>query len=113
MTWTNAGHPPPILISPDGGVERLTGHGLLIHPAIALRPRADHCRMLEPGTLLQIYTDGLVEQPGVDFEVATRETADLLRLLREGACVSAGAIGIVGPMEDGWLVPLRAAAPVP
>jgi GAF domain-containing protein len=63
-----AGHPPPLLRRPDGatqvldlpggpllGVDRTAGY-----PLTRLR--------LEPGSILALYTDGLVERPGRDID---------------------------------------------
>ncbi|MFJ8825293.1 GAF domain-containing SpoIIE family protein phosphatase [Streptomyces sp. NPDC102467] len=83
MTWTNAGHMPPILVTPDGGVEHLTDHQTMIHPALPLLPRESYRRLLEPGTMLLLFTDGLVERPGLDIDVTMRQTAHLLQSLRE------------------------------
>lgn len=64
LTWTNAGHPPPLLLSRDGLAEYLTGgHGLLLGTGAAA-PRSDGSVFLPPGTTLVMYTDGLVEERG-------------------------------------------------
>ncbi|MDQ0688373.1 serine phosphatase RsbU (regulator of sigma subunit) [Streptomyces achromogenes] len=64
LSWTNAGHPPPLLISHDGLAEYLTGgHGILLGTG-ARRPRADATVLLPPGSTLLLYTDGLIEEPG-------------------------------------------------
>ncbi|MFD8839434.1 MULTISPECIES: SpoIIE family protein phosphatase [Streptomyces] len=64
LSWTNAGHPPPLLITHDGLAHYLTdGHGLLLGTGIR-RPRPDATVRLPPGCTLVLYTDGLVEKPG-------------------------------------------------
>ncbi|WP_425246398.1 SpoIIE family protein phosphatase [Streptomyces sp. NEAU-NA10] len=64
LSWTNAGHPPPLLISRDGLAHYLTdGHGILLGTG-ALRPRADATALLPPESTLVLYTDGLIEAPG-------------------------------------------------
>ena len=81
MTWTNAGHPPPILLPPDGEARLLDGHDLLFgFPGLAASPRRDHHHDLEPGSTLFLYTDGLVERRGSDLDEGTDR---LLRLLTE------------------------------
>ncbi|MBY8881048.1 SpoIIE family protein phosphatase [Actinacidiphila acidipaludis] len=64
LSWTNAGHPPPLLITRDGLAEYLTdGHGLLLGTGLnAARP--DATTVLPPGSTLLLYTDGLIEAPG-------------------------------------------------
>jgi GAF domain-containing protein len=77
-TWSNAGHPPPILVEPDGRTVLLDGHDILFgYPALRPGPRRDHHRVLDPGSTLFLYTDGLVERRGADID----EGIDRLRLL--------------------------------
>ncbi|MFS4097152.1 SpoIIE family protein phosphatase [Streptomyces sp. AF1A] len=64
LCWTNAGHPPPLLVTHDGVADYLTdGHGVLLGvlPDLA---RPDATMELPPGATLLLYTDGLVESPG-------------------------------------------------
>ncbi|WP_431968278.1 SpoIIE family protein phosphatase [Actinacidiphila sp. bgisy160] len=65
-----AGHPPPVLCHPDGHTEVITvPPGMLL----GIDPEADYPTTeipLEPGTVLALYTDGLVETPGVDLDDA-------------------------------------------
>lgn len=64
MTWSNAGHPPPLLIPAHGDPAFLTGTGedppLCVDPKV---PRTTHTHDLTPGDTLLLYTDGLVETP--------------------------------------------------
>lgn len=66
MTWSNAGHPPPLLIPAHGDPFYLSGAEedlpLCVDPGI---PRTSHPRVLEAGDTLLLYTDGLVESPEV------------------------------------------------
>ncbi|MHA6757375.1 GAF domain-containing SpoIIE family protein phosphatase [Streptacidiphilus sp. PAMC 29251] len=78
MTWTNAGHPPPLLLHPDGRVSRLTDHGPLLHHALPATDRHDHKVVLPPGATLLLYTDGLIERAGHDLDAAIDHTAALL-----------------------------------
>ncbi|MGZ0237248.1 SpoIIE family protein phosphatase [Streptomyces sp. CPS1] len=64
LSWTNAGHPPPLLITRDGLAEYLNGgHGLLLGTGVRTS-RPDATVLLPPGATLVLYTDGLVEKPG-------------------------------------------------
>ncbi len=67
---SRAGHPPPLLRRPDGHVRvlDLAGGPLLGITASATYPGTEV--ELGPGCLLALYTDGLVESPGVDLEDA-------------------------------------------
>ncbi|WP_253208874.1 SpoIIE family protein phosphatase [Streptomyces niphimycinicus] len=73
-----AGHPPPLLRHPDGHTEVLhLPPGLLL----GIDPGADYPATeipLPPGAVLALYTDGLVESPGVDLDDATARLADQL-----------------------------------
>ena len=81
MTWTNAGHPPPILLGPDGRAVLLDGHDVLFgFPGLAASPRRDHHHPIDPGSTLFLYTDGLVERRGSDLDEGTDR---LVRLLTE------------------------------
>ncbi|MFF8990687.1 SpoIIE family protein phosphatase [Streptomyces sp. NPDC014983] len=70
-----AGHPPPLLRRPDGRVRvlDLAGGPLLGIEASAAYPTTEVS--LAPGSVLVLYTDGLVEAPGVDIEDALSELA--------------------------------------
>ncbi|MGW1672527.1 PP2C family protein-serine/threonine phosphatase [Streptomyces sp. NPDC002324] len=68
LTWAAAGHPPPVLRSPDGRVRILDAKpgamlGIPLHQEIP-----DHTVPLPPGSTLALYTDGLVERraQGID-----------------------------------------------
>ncbi|MEV5884616.1 SpoIIE family protein phosphatase [Streptomyces sp. NPDC052020] len=77
---SRAGHPPPLLRRPDGRVRVLDLAG---GPLLGIEPSAVYPSSeadLSPGSLLVLYTDGLVEAPGVDLEDAL---ADLGRRLAE------------------------------
>lgn len=61
LAWTNAGHPPPLLITHDGQARYLTeGHGLLLSTGLTAK-RTDTRIVLPPQSTLVLYTDGLVE----------------------------------------------------
>ncbi|MEV6805206.1 GAF domain-containing SpoIIE family protein phosphatase [Streptomyces sp. NPDC051132] len=73
-----AGHPPPLLRRPDGRVRvlDLAGGPLLGIDAAAVYPTTEVS--LAPGSVLVLYTDGLVESPGVDIEDALADLGGLL-----------------------------------
>ncbi|WP_326783611.1 GAF domain-containing SpoIIE family protein phosphatase [Streptomyces sp. NBC_00151] len=70
LTWTNAGHPPPLVVRPDGAVLRLTRHDIMLFTGLDAPPRSEHRLLLPPGSLLMFYTDGLVERPDEDMDLA-------------------------------------------
>jgi PAS domain S-box-containing protein len=73
-----AGHPPPLVMTADGGVRWL--HASPGVPLAALdTPRYDEVEEpLEPGATIVMYTDGLVEQRGEDLERGFARLRDAL-----------------------------------
>ncbi|MEV5313327.1 SpoIIE family protein phosphatase [Streptomyces sp. NPDC052610] len=73
-----AGHPPPLLRRPDGRVRvlDLAGGPLLGIDASAVYPTTEVD--FAPGSVLVLYTDGLIESPGVDIEEALAALGELL-----------------------------------
>ncbi|MGV9644234.1 SpoIIE family protein phosphatase [Streptomyces sp. NPDC004822] len=69
LTWTNAGHPPLLLVGRDGVGRFLEGgHGVALGTGLRAR-RPDAQAVLEPGSTLVLYTDGLVEEHGQILDV--------------------------------------------
>jgi serine phosphatase RsbU (regulator of sigma subunit) len=60
LTWSNAGHPAPIVINSDGTVVSLSGADPLIG-AIRHAARTNRSHLVPAGATLLLYTDGLVE----------------------------------------------------
>ena len=68
LRWSNAGHPPPMVVGAGGGVRALaTEPDLLlgIDPGTA---RAESEAVVEAGTTVLLYTDGLIERRGQDLD---------------------------------------------
>ena len=62
LHWTNAGHPPPLLVTRTGESTFLDGgHGPLLG-ADPLATRLNACAELPPESTLLLYTDGLIER---------------------------------------------------
>ncbi|GGT22669.1 hypothetical protein GCM10010254_48860 [Streptomyces chromofuscus] len=109
-----AGHPPPLLRRPDGRVRvlDLAGGPLLGIDGSATYPTTEVD--LAPGSVLVLYTDGLVESPGVDIEEALAQLGQRLaeageRPLDELADVLVGAGGRAPErVDDVALLLLRA-----
>ncbi|GGR81851.1 hypothetical protein Snoj_39300 [Streptomyces nojiriensis] len=78
LTWSNAGHPPPLIRTPDGHVIQLVEHDILIHRSLGPYNRTEHRRRLSPGSTLLLYTDGLVERRGHDMDAAVTQLVALL-----------------------------------
>jgi len=62
LRWSNAGHPPPLLLHPDGRIELLSGERpelmLGVDPAAK---RTESVVTFRRGATVLLYTDGLVE----------------------------------------------------
>ncbi len=100
LRWSNAGHPPPVLLHADGRVELLETRpemllGLDLHVV-----RTDHVVDLSPGSTLLLYTDGLVESRTQDLDVGT---ATLLAAVqrRRGQSLEELLDGLLGDLAHG------------
>ncbi|MFG2220951.1 PP2C family protein-serine/threonine phosphatase [Streptomyces sp. NPDC048685] len=82
LHFSNAGHPPPLLVEHDGDARYLNdSHGLLLG-VDTTQSRPDREAILKPAATLLLYTDGLIERPGESVE-------DRLHHLREEAAALA------------------------
>ncbi|MFC8452011.1 SpoIIE family protein phosphatase [Kitasatospora sp. NPDC057223] len=87
--WSNAGHPPPLLVPARGEPRLLAAPDADVPLCVAPgEPRRTHRTALGPGDTLVLYTDGLVEVPGENL------AAGLARL----AATAGGARGL--PLEE-------------
>ncbi|QKW33493.1 SpoIIE family protein phosphatase [Actinomadura sp. NAK00032] len=84
LRWCNAGHPPPLLITCDGGTHFLDEHGVLLGDPELTGTRPDGIRALPPQSTLLLYTDGLIETRDADLTdrltSLRRHSAHLARL---------------------------------
>jgi sigma-B regulation protein RsbU (phosphoserine phosphatase) len=84
LSWSNAGHPAPVLVRADGGavlLDRAPDRLLGVSPCT---PRHDHTVLLQRGDTVVFYTDGLVEQRGMSLDDGTtRVVEELGRIGRE------------------------------
>ncbi|WP_369254472.1 SpoIIE family protein phosphatase [Streptomyces sp. R35] len=73
----SAGHPPPVLVRPDGTAEVV---GISPGPPLALSGMPYETTMIdvEPGSVLALYTDGLVERGDRDLGQGLRHLTDAL-----------------------------------
>ncbi|SDO02781.1 SpoIIE family protein phosphatase [Geodermatophilus sp. DSM 45219] len=107
----SAGHPPPLLRTPDGAVQLLDGvTGLLIGVDDSL-PRTSTSIDLPPGTTLVAYTDGLIERPGADLDDGIGELVGRLAGARAGAgpreLCDAAVAGSLDGRDDVALIAVR------
>jgi serine phosphatase RsbU (regulator of sigma subunit) len=68
LRWCNAGHPPPLLLHAGGTAELLDRRPDPVVGIATDQERVDHQVTLEPGDIVLLYTDGLVETRAGDIE---------------------------------------------
>jgi PAS domain S-box-containing protein len=75
--FTSAGHPPPALRHPGGTTEFIdVPPGMMLGVGPSRYPAAE--KELPPGSVLALYTDGLIEQPGQDISTGMSQLARTL-----------------------------------
>ncbi|MFI1766198.1 PP2C family protein-serine/threonine phosphatase [Streptomyces sp. NPDC020800] len=106
ITYSSAGHPPPVLVRPDGTfvlLDQATDPPLGARPVHVPRPRA--ALPYAPGDTLVLYTDGLIERRHEDIDTGldrlTGALTDNPRLLPDHlADVLLSRLGVVGGGHD-------------
>ncbi|MFJ1512555.1 SpoIIE family protein phosphatase [Cellulosimicrobium funkei] len=89
LTWSNAGHPAPLVLRADGTVDTLESAPDLMLGVLPSTSRYDHRTRLAPGDTLLLYTDGLVERRGTSF---AERLAGLRAVLGEHAGTATSAL---------------------
>ena len=84
LRYTNAGHPPPLLIAPDGTARHLADAPSPPMGVVETPRYRESILTLQPGSTLLLYTDGLVEKPSQSLDAG-------LGLLAEAGARAAGA----------------------
>ncbi|MTE17786.1 SpoIIE family protein phosphatase [Streptomyces sp. TRM43335] len=116
VTYTVAGHPPPLLVTESGDTRFLEG---ALHPLLGVLPpddlRDSTTEDLPPGGTLLLYTDGLVERRGepLDRGLARlrRHAAALAREPLETLCDELVATTTATGDDDIALIALRPHVP--
>ncbi|WP_459644644.1 SpoIIE family protein phosphatase [Kineococcus sp. NUM-3379] len=103
LRWSNAGHPPPIVLRADGRIEVLAGEDAdLLLGLWSGVPRAEATVDLEWGATVLLYTDGLVERRGQSLDEGLAALRDVLTEV---------AGGTLDQLCDGVLERLRPQVP--
>jgi serine phosphatase RsbU (regulator of sigma subunit) len=80
LRWSNAGHPPAMLVCPNGEVQPLVvDEKDQLLGVDSTSPHFDHVTTLMPGCTVLLYTDGLVERRGSDLDEGIERLAATLR----------------------------------
>ena len=115
LRWSNAGHPPPLLRTPDGAVSTLDTEPDLMIGVDSSRPRSGHDHVMLPGSTLVLYTDGLVERRSEGVDVGIARLAQALErhgsAQPESLCDFLMATMNGAPDDDVALVVLRVPTP--
>lgn len=105
LRFTSAGHPPPLLVRPDGTTEYLEG-GLSTPLGVAGNGhRTAAAARIERGSLLLLYTDGLVERRDASIAIGMDRLAAAARTAGrdpERFCdaIVDSMLGTDGPADD-------------
>jgi serine phosphatase RsbU (regulator of sigma subunit) len=79
MRWSSAGHPPLMVLDRDRKVSVLTGERAdLLLGVDPSRPRSEHEVVLQRGSTVLLYTDGLVEGRDLPLDEGTGRLRELL-----------------------------------
>ena len=79
LRWSNAGHPPPMVVHADGAVQPLTTSEADL--LLGLDPSTDRVEnelAVERGTTVLLYTDGLIERRGQGLDEGLSLLGDTL-----------------------------------
>ena len=119
MVFANAGHLPPLLLGPDGVVRPLLGGSsqLIGAPLTNTPARSEAAVALPAGSVLALYTDGLVEHRHRDVSDGIAQLSAILTTHRPGddleqLCDRVLA-GMLGPDQDDDVALLLLALPLP
>jgi serine phosphatase RsbU (regulator of sigma subunit) len=98
LTVANAGHPPPVILRGDGGVERLHVPDEVLLGAGGTA-RTTSTVPFRHGDMLLTFTDGLVERRGEDIDVGEERLLKAAPMLRQGALPEA-LVALIGAVRD-------------
>ena len=80
LRWSNAGHPPAMVINPDGSVLPLVGVRADLLLGVAPQwPRKESEVVLDRGATVVLYTDGLVERRDQPLQEGLEKLQDVLK----------------------------------
>jgi serine phosphatase RsbU (regulator of sigma subunit) len=78
LRWSSAGHPPPLLLREDGGVEVLERPAERLLGTDTPAARSDHLLELRPGDTVVLCTDGLLEHRRTGIDEGVRRLSSVL-----------------------------------
>ncbi len=78
LRWSTAGHPPPLLLTPDHQARYLYTDPDLPLGVDTAQPRTDHTHPVPVGSTVIFFTDGLIEHPKHSVETGLERLAALV-----------------------------------
>jgi integral membrane sensor domain MASE1/anti-sigma regulatory factor (Ser/Thr protein kinase) len=102
VALSNGGHPPPLLVRAQGGVEEVTGRGGMLLGIYADAALVDQRLEMEPGDALVLFTDGLAERRDPHEDPASRIKEALMASPGSSARETAGRLGALALSDNGY-----------
>ena len=82
LTFSSAGHPPPLILRAGGAAEFLEGgRSSLLGIGPLVPDRGEATETLDPGDTLVLYTDGLVERPDSSIDAGLASLVERARAI--------------------------------
>jgi hypothetical protein len=104
LRWSSAGHPPPLLLRKQGGVEVLERPAELLLGTGVPTARSDHLLDLRLGDTVVLYTDGLLEHQRTGIDEGLQRLSAVLATLagRSAADICDEVLDrvVTGPADD-------------
>ena len=75
LRFASAGHPPPLVVAPDGTAQFLEGGRSVPTGVVSDTGYEEATTTLEPGATLVLYTDGLIERRGSTLDAGMETLA--------------------------------------
>jgi anti-sigma regulatory factor (Ser/Thr protein kinase) len=79
LRYTNAGHPPGLVVAPDGSTSYLEAPAAVPMGVLDAPRYPEHTIELERGSSLVLYTDGLIEEPSEVLDVGLERLLEAAR----------------------------------
>lgn len=79
LAWVNAGHPPPLILDGEGAPSFLEGGRSVPLGVLPFPGYEEESTLLEPGSAIVLYTDGLIERRGEHLDEGLELLAEAAR----------------------------------